>query len=93
MTTTAAADNLSKFDLILIYATDAVHTAEQAETNARRALAIASEGTDCEMEYAARCALVAAMGAASTARATLRKLCEFGMAQLESELQAEKASA
>ena len=83
---TETLDHLTELDIILIYARDAVYTAEQAETCARRALTIAREGTDREIEHSARLALVGAMGAASSARATLRKLVEFNRASLESRL-------
>jgi|688.fasta_scaffold2765416_1 hypothetical protein len=83
---TTILDTLTELDIILIFARDAVWSAEQAEVCARRALTIASEGGDREIEYSARCALVAAIGAASTARATLLKLAEFNRASLESRL-------
>ena len=87
-TTTFAPFDTAGFDAILIYAKDAVSVAEQAETAARAAhcdakVTNSGNARDRQLEYSTRCALVAAMGAASTARATLRKICEFGLAQIE----------
>ena len=83
-------DTLTELDIVLIYARDAVWSAEQAEVCARLALTTASKGSDHEMEYAARCALVAAIGATSAARGTLRKLAEFNRKSLEQKLKTAK---
>ena len=70
-----------QLDIMLIYAKDAVFTAENAEICARLALNAAMETGDMKMINPAKASVVAAMSAASVARGTLRKIadlrCEF----------------
>ena len=73
-TTTSTAHQL---DIILIYANDAVLTAENAEKCARLALDAAVKTGDTDANYHARASLVAAMSAASVARDILRKIVDL----------------
>ena len=83
MSTQTPADHLTDLDIVLIFARDAVYAAESAERCARIALTAAVKTGDADANYQARCALVGAMSAASTARATLRKLADFNRKTLE----------
>jgi hypothetical protein len=74
--TNTATSTKSQLDIILICANDAVLTAENAENCARLALDAAVKTGDTQ-NYEARCALVAAMSAASVARDTLRKIADL----------------
>ena len=81
MTTTT--ETLTDLDIVLIFARDAVWSAEQAECCARLALTAAIETGDKHMIDHAKTSVVTAIGAASTARGTLRKLADFNRKALE----------
>ena len=80
---TTASETLTDLDIILIFARDAVWTAENAEVCARLALNAAMETGDMKMINAAKASVVAAMSAHSVARGTLRKLADFNRKTLE----------
>lgn len=82
-TTETTADHLTELDIVLIYARDAVHVAENAECCARIALNAAVNTGDTDAKYRARCALSAAIVSTSTARATFSKLRDFSRKTLE----------